>query len=75
MKLRALTAGMLAVALSSAPVASHAAAPMRTSAPVAEANAMGGENSSLLYILGAVLLGVLIFVVVDDDDDDDPDSP
>jgi hypothetical protein len=75
MKLRALTSSMLAIALSGAPVAAQAAAPVRASPPVAEANALEGENSTLLYILGAVAVGVILFLVLDDDDKDEPESP
>ena len=72
MQFRNLTAGMLALALSSAPVLAQSASAdaSRASAPVAGANELGGGNA-VIAIVGAIVWCLFIFLVVGDDDDSD----
>ena len=50
----------------------QAAEASRSSAPFESVNAMGGENDTLLWILGAIALGVGLFLILDDDNSDSP---
>jgi hypothetical protein len=73
MKIRNLMAAAAAITLATAPVVAQAAGAdmSRVAAPVSDESEMGGD-SSLLYILGAILLGVGIYLIVDDNS---PSSP
>lgn len=75
MKVRDFTALFLALALSSVPVTAQAsAAHSRATAPIAEANQMA-RNSTLLYILAAIGLGVAIYLIANNNNNDHADSP
>ena len=72
MKFRNLAAAAAALTLIAAPVAAQAAVAdtSRTVAPASDESEMGGE-SSLIYVLAAILAGVGIFLLVDNG----PSSP
>lgn len=68
---RLLTAIAGVSLLAAAPVA-QAAEASRASAPMDEASAMGGENSTLLWILAAIAVGVGLYLIIDDGNSDSP---
>ena len=71
--LRNFAVGVAAAALAVSSVAAQAAPAPRTPSPVAEEEQLAG---SLLWLaLGAVALGVVIFLIVDDGDEELPTSP
>lgn len=69
---RLLTAIAGASLLAAAPVA-QAAEASRSNAPMDEASAMAGENSTLLWIGLAIALGIGLYLILDDGNS--PDSP
>jgi hypothetical protein len=68
-----LTSAAVAVSLLTATVAS-AAAPVRSSAPMAGESELGGSVPLSVIIVLLTVLGGAIFLAVDDDDDDSPAS-
>lgn len=74
--MRKLIVGAAAAALVASGTVAQAAPVARTAAPVGEAESMGGGSPALLGVLGAIVLGLIIWQINDDDDDEDsPTSP
>lgn len=71
--MRKLIVGAAAAALVASGTVAQAAPVARTAAPIGEAESMGG-SPALLGVLGAIVLGLIIWQI-NDDDDDDEDSP
>jgi hypothetical protein len=73
MRFRDITASFLALSLATTPVLAQTASAdvSRTSAPVSEANEMGG-GTEIIALIGAVVWGLFIFLVIDDDNSDSP---
>ena len=76
MRVKTLILGAAAALAASAPIVAQAADAARTSAPVADANALGYEDSGTqLIVLGLIVAAILVGVTVFDDDDEEPTSP
>ena len=69
MRIKELLAGVTALALSAGPALAQSAA--RATAPLDDANSMGG-GSTLLIIALVIALGIGIYLITDDNG---PDSP
>jgi len=72
--MRKLIIGAAAAALVASGAVAQAAPVARTAAPVDEAESMGG-NPIFLGVLGAIVLGLIIWQINDDDDEALPTSP
>ena len=68
--LRSAITATSALALTLAPIAAQAAP--RTAAPVEEAEELRGTTG---WIIGAVVLGLIIWGIIELTKDDDPESP
>jgi hypothetical protein len=69
-----ITASSAAVAQTAQPL-SIANASARTGTPVAGASNLDDRNGVGIYIVGAVVLGLIIWGIIELTDDDGPDSP
>ena len=72
--MRKFIIGAAAAALVASGAVAQAAPMARTAAPVEDAEALSG-SPVLLGVLGAVVLGLIIWQINDDNDDDLPTSP
>ena len=64
-----------AMALSLAPIAAQAAVAERTAGPVEDTEQLDGRNGIGIYLIGAVVLGLIIWGIIELTNDDDPHSP
>ena len=67
-----VTASSAAVAQTAQPLS---VANARTGTPVAGASNLDDRNGVGIYIVGAVVLGLIIWGIIELTSDDDPDSP
>lgn len=72
--MRKIIVGAAAAALVASGTVAQAAPVARTAAPAEKSEGMSG-SPILLGLLGAVVLGLIIWQINDDDDDDLPLSP
>ena len=67
--------GTAAAALIAGGTVAQAAPDARTASPAPEAEELGGGSTALLGLLGAAVLGVILWQIHEDDDNDLPVSP
>jgi len=70
-----ITASSAAVAQSAQPLSLGNAPAARTGAATSDANALDDRNGIGIYIVGAVVLGLIIWGIIELTNDDDSDSP
>ena len=70
-----LTASSAAVAQTAQPLSLSNAPAMRTGAAPTQASALDDRNGIGIYIIGAVVLGLIVWGVIELTKDDEPESP